>query len=184
MSVSQFFFEDQVASGQHTHMELYETIQHAGFVLPRLYLMCVAGCACMKADPSTAPAMLTDLRDMCKGVQHPIHGLFLRSFLVSTVKPYLPDTSGARRSCYQWRLSCEYSAALITNSVALVTNSAALVTNNACPTPLVGAALVIDSSTLVANSAAVVASNLRHPPVETPLRVELVRHPWIVETPL
>lgn len=37
--------------------------------------------------------ILLDLVEMCRGVQHPLHGLFLRNFLLTSIPPdLLPDT--------------------------------------------------------------------------------------------
>jgi vacuolar protein sorting-associated protein 35 len=91
----QYFLDDQVASGAATHHELYVTAQHPGRVLPRLYLMVVAACCAMKAEPRLIPAYLSDLLEFCRGIQHPMRGLFLRSYLNTSVRSLLPDSSGA-----------------------------------------------------------------------------------------
>ena len=88
------FLAEHVESGVTTYAALYETVQHAGHVLPRLYLMCVTAGSGMKTNPDMVPHFLTDLVEMCKGVQHPIRGLFLRSYLCSVAKQYLPDSRG------------------------------------------------------------------------------------------
>lgn len=36
--------------------------------------------------------VLRDLVEMCRGVQHPLRGLFLRNYLLQCVKRLLPDT--------------------------------------------------------------------------------------------
>ena len=94
--VVQFYLEDHVAAGQATHHELYCMVQHSGRVLPRLYLMVAAACCAIKADSSTVSAYLADLLDFCRGIQHPMRGLFLRSFLNTSVRALLPDTSGVK----------------------------------------------------------------------------------------
>lgn len=48
----------------------------------------------MKADPGLVSYYLGDLLDFVRGIQHPMRGLFLRSFLNTSVRGLLPDTSG------------------------------------------------------------------------------------------
>ena len=78
-------------------VELYQKVQHAGNVVPRLYLLCTVG-ACAIAfnseDGEKLPVflMMKDMEDMCKGVQHPIRGLFLRAYLVQTCRGLLSSS--------------------------------------------------------------------------------------------
>jgi hypothetical protein len=92
--VVQYFFQDYVSQGHDTYDSLYCVTQHAGHVLPRLYLMIICASCAMKADPATIPSYLSDLLDFCKGIQHPMRGLFLRSFLNTSVRTLLPDVEG------------------------------------------------------------------------------------------
>ena len=94
MAAMQYFFQDYVSQGHDTYDSLYCVTQHAGHVLPRLYLMIICASCAMKADPKTIPSYLSDLLDFCKGVQHPMRGLFLRSFLNTYVRELLPDVEG------------------------------------------------------------------------------------------
>lgn len=71
--------------------ELYEVVQHAGNIVPRLYLLITVGAVYIKSKELPANALLRDLVDMCKGVQHPTRGLFLRHYLAQMVKDKLPD---------------------------------------------------------------------------------------------
>ncbi|KAL4440093.1 hypothetical protein ABPG75_003094 [Micractinium tetrahymenae] len=86
------FFREEAAKGR-SHAELYDLVQHAGNIVPRLYLLCTAG-ACYIRGPAGAPAklILRDVVEMCKGVQHPTRGLFLRAYLVQVMRGLLPDT--------------------------------------------------------------------------------------------
>ncbi|KAL4438691.1 hypothetical protein ABPG77_006295 [Micractinium sp. CCAP 211/92] len=86
------FFREEAAKGR-SHAELYDLVQHAGNIVPRLYLLCTAG-ACYIRGPGGAPAklILRDVVEMCKGVQHPTRGLFLRAYLVQAMRGLLPDT--------------------------------------------------------------------------------------------
>ena len=47
-----------------------------------------------------------DLVEMCRGVQHPLKGLFLRNYLSQTSKDKLPDT-GSSFEGYAHRLHCQ-----------------------------------------------------------------------------
>lgn len=45
------------------------------------YLMCTVGSEYIKAKEASPRIILKDLVELCKGVQHPTRGLFLRSYL-------------------------------------------------------------------------------------------------------
>ncbi|PWA86560.1 VPS35-A-like protein [Artemisia annua] len=72
-------------------IELYELVQHAGNILPRLYLLCTVGSVYIKSKEAPAKDILKDLVEMCRGIQHPLRGLFLRSYLSQVSKDKLPD---------------------------------------------------------------------------------------------
>ncbi|KAN0032657.1 hypothetical protein ACTFIV_006565 [Dictyostelium citrinum] len=72
-------------------IELYEVVQHAGNVLPRLYLLITVGSVYIKTKQAPAKDVLKDLIEMCRGVQHPTRGLFLRHYLSEVTKDKLPD---------------------------------------------------------------------------------------------
>lgn len=71
--------------------ELYEEVQYCSSVLPRLYLMCCVGGVYIASMEAPAKTILKDLIEMIKGVQHPMRGLFLRSYLSHVTKNRLPD---------------------------------------------------------------------------------------------
>ena len=71
--------------------DLYESVQHAAHIIPRLYLMITVGSAYIKTKEAKASYVLKDLLDMVKGVQQPVRGLFLRFYLLKTMKDLLPD---------------------------------------------------------------------------------------------
>lgn len=56
-------------------------MQSCGNVLPRLYLLVTAAGVYIKSQEAPAKDILKDLVEMCKGVQHPTRGLFLRNYL-------------------------------------------------------------------------------------------------------
>ncbi|KAJ1864947.1 retromer complex subunit Vps35 [Coemansia sp. RSA 2703] len=106
-------------SGRHHLDELYQLVQYAGNIVPRLYLMITIGSAYMslagtptdsKRDSSVENSstsassdevipvreVMMDMLEMARGVQHPTRGLFLRYYLEQMTKDYLPlaETGG------------------------------------------------------------------------------------------
>lgn len=73
--------------------DLYEVVQHAGNIIPRLYLLITVGHVYMKTSPSCRKEILKDLVEMCSGVQHPLRGLFLRNYLLQMCREVLPATN-------------------------------------------------------------------------------------------
>ena len=49
------------------------------------------GVVYIKNKPDVCEAILKDLVEMCRGVQHPLRGLFLRNYLLQCTKNVLPD---------------------------------------------------------------------------------------------
>ncbi|XP_030453470.1 vacuolar protein sorting-associated protein 35B isoform X2 [Syzygium oleosum] len=86
----EMFFKDESRHGVSI-VDLYELVQHAGNILPRLYLLCTVGSVYIKSKEAPAKDILKDLVEMCRGVQHPIRGLFLRSYLSQVSRDKLPD---------------------------------------------------------------------------------------------
>eukprot|EP01064_Diplonema_japonicum_P018104 TRINITY_DN267_c3_g1_i1.p1 TRINITY_DN267_c3_g1~~TRINITY_DN267_c3_g1_i1.p1 ORF type:complete len:819 (+),score=298.31 TRINITY_DN267_c3_g1_i1:47-2458(+) len=85
-----FFTEEVMMNGRKVE-ELYEIVQHAGNIVPRLYLLITVGSVYIKSKEAPAKDILKDLVEMCKGVQHPTRGLFLRHYLSTLTKNKLPD---------------------------------------------------------------------------------------------
>eukprot|EP01059_Diplonema_ambulator_P011211 TRINITY_DN21172_c1_g1_i1.p1 TRINITY_DN21172_c1_g1~~TRINITY_DN21172_c1_g1_i1.p1 ORF type:complete len:822 (+),score=367.38 TRINITY_DN21172_c1_g1_i1:42-2468(+) len=85
------YFNDEVLLHGRKVEELYEIVQHAGNIVPRLYLLITVGSVYIKSKEAPAKDILKDLVEMCKGVQHPTRGLFLRHYLSTLVKNKLPD---------------------------------------------------------------------------------------------
>lgn len=84
------FFGERSRHGRRMS-ELYESVQHAGNILPRLYLLITVGCCYIKSREARACDVLRDMTELCKGVQHPMRGLFLRFYLTQMCKDKLPD---------------------------------------------------------------------------------------------
>lgn len=74
--------------------DLYELVQYAGNIIPRLYLMITVGTAYMAIEDAPVKELMKDMMDMSRGVQHPIRGLFLRYYLSGQARDYLPTTEG------------------------------------------------------------------------------------------
>ncbi|OAY70555.1 Vacuolar protein sorting-associated protein 35B [Ananas comosus] len=87
----ELFFREETSRGNCSVVDLYELVQHAGNVLPRLYLLCTVGSVYIKSKEAPAKDLLKDLVEMCRGVQHPLRGLFLRSYLSQISRDKLPD---------------------------------------------------------------------------------------------
>ncbi|KAJ3139107.1 Vacuolar protein sorting-associated protein 35 [Physocladia obscura] len=90
-------------NGQHTLSDLYELVQYAGNIVPRLYLMATVGAVYMRVAakskiplsenvlPPPVKEILNDLLEMARGVQHPTRGLFFRYYLSSMTRDYMPN---------------------------------------------------------------------------------------------
>lgn len=85
------YFLEEVKRGTKVE-ELYEVVQHAGNIVPRMYLLITVGSVYIQSKEAFAKDILKDLVEMCKGVQHPTRGLFLRNYLSHVAKNKLPDT--------------------------------------------------------------------------------------------
>ncbi|KAL3108030.1 hypothetical protein niasHT_018192 [Heterodera trifolii] len=89
--------------------ELYETVQYTGNIIPRLYLLITVGTTYIKSGESSTSNILNDLVEMCRGVQHPLRGLFLRNYLLTSTKELLPDlpSTSAEKSAQRFAESEE-----------------------------------------------------------------------------
>jgi len=75
--------------------DLYELVQYAGNIVPRLYLLITVGLVYIKTNEYSRKDILRDLVEMCRGVQHPLRGLFLRNYLLQCTRNILPDSQEA-----------------------------------------------------------------------------------------
>jgi vacuolar protein sorting-associated protein 35 len=85
------YFLDEWRKGSSI-FDLYELVQHTNQILPRLYLLVTVGSVYIRSKEAPAKDVLKDLVEMCRGVQHPLRGLFLRNYLSQLSKDKLPDT--------------------------------------------------------------------------------------------
>ena len=74
--------------------DIYELVQYAGNIIPRLYLMTTVGSVYMAMDDAPVKEIMKDLMEMHRGVQHPLRGLFLRNYLSSQTRESLPTGDG------------------------------------------------------------------------------------------
>eukprot|EP00123_Amoebidium_parasiticum_P014332 comp22446_c0_seq1/m.33727 comp22446_c0_seq1/g.33727 ORF comp22446_c0_seq1/g.33727 comp22446_c0_seq1/m.33727 type:complete len:794 (-) comp22446_c0_seq1:282-2663(-) len=86
----EMYLQDEYQSPEKVS-ELYELVQYAGNIVPRLYLLITVGVVYIRVKESMKKEILKDLVEMCRGVQHPLRGLFLRNYLLQTTKNFLPD---------------------------------------------------------------------------------------------
>ncbi|CDS09286.1 hypothetical protein LRAMOSA10646 [Lichtheimia ramosa] len=78
-------------SGRHHLADLYELVQYAGNIVPRLYLMITVGAAYMGMPDAPVREIMRDMMEMSRGVQHPVRGLFLRHYLSGLTRDNLPE---------------------------------------------------------------------------------------------
>eukprot|EP01097_Dermamoeba_algensis_P001039 TRINITY_DN1396_c0_g1_i2.p1 TRINITY_DN1396_c0_g1~~TRINITY_DN1396_c0_g1_i2.p1 ORF type:complete len:741 (-),score=198.77 TRINITY_DN1396_c0_g1_i2:515-2737(-) len=71
--------------------EFYEMVQYCGNIIPRLYLLITVGSVYIRSKEAPTKDVLRDLVEMCRGVQHPTRGLFIRNFLSEVARDKLPD---------------------------------------------------------------------------------------------
>lgn len=91
LRVLEDFLWDEYSNRGANPEKLYEKAQRAGNIVPRLYLLITVGGIFIRSKQAAARAILRDLAEMCKGVQHPTRGLFLRAYLLQVTKDKLPD---------------------------------------------------------------------------------------------
>ncbi len=72
-------------------MDIYESVQHATHLLPRLYLLITVGAVYIQSHEEGFDRVLDDLIEMLKTVQNPLRGLFVRYYFLKTCKDRLPD---------------------------------------------------------------------------------------------
>ena len=84
------FFKEEARRGRRMR-RLYDVVQQASNIIPRLYLMVAVGAVVIEDDPKQCKEIITDLLGMLKGVQSPTRGLFTRHFFMKLIKDKLPD---------------------------------------------------------------------------------------------
>ncbi|KAF8480786.1 vacuolar protein sorting-associated protein 35 [Russula ochroleuca] len=84
------YLYDAHTTGRHHLADLYELVQYAGNIVPRLYLMITVGSVYMSVPDAPVKEIMKDMMEMSRGVLHPIRGLFLRHYLSGQTRDHLP----------------------------------------------------------------------------------------------
>ncbi|MCQ2819080.1 MAG: vacuolar protein sorting-associated protein 35 [archaeon] len=84
------FIKEEARRGRRMR-DLYDTVQQAGAILPRLYLMITTAAVLIENSPNASKEKIFDLLNMVKGIQNPTRGLFTRYYLLKMIKDKLPD---------------------------------------------------------------------------------------------
>lgn len=84
------FIKEEGKRGRRMN-DLYDTVQQASAIIPRLYLMITTAAVLIEDNPAAAKEKIFDLLNMVKGVQNPTRGLFTRYYLLKMIKDKLPD---------------------------------------------------------------------------------------------
>lgn len=102
--------------GEHARLgcsvaELYELVQHAGNILPRMYLLVTVASVFISTKEAAAKDVLKDVVEMTRGVQHPLRGLFLRAYLaqMSKVTATAQEPPSFRETGDVWRFGARRS---------------------------------------------------------------------------
>lgn len=88
----ELYLYDEFQKGRKV-ADLYELVQYAGNIVPRLYLLITVGLVYIKTNTCLKRNLLKDMVEMCRGVQHPLRGLFLRNYLLQCTRNVLPDVA-------------------------------------------------------------------------------------------
>ena len=78
-------------SQKQSKANMYEIVQYANSIIPRLYLMITVGALKMGSPSMPIVETMRDMLAMIKGVQHPCRGLFIRYFFLKIVKEKVED---------------------------------------------------------------------------------------------
>lgn len=93
-------------AGKHHLGDLYELVQYASSIVPRLYLMTIVGSIYLSVDDAPPVAeVMSDMMEMTRGVQHPIRGLFLRHYLGGMTRDFLPRNADHLSATIQFILT-------------------------------------------------------------------------------
>lgn len=84
------YLYDAHTQSRHHLADLYELVQYAGNIVPRLYLMIAVGSVYMSIPDAPVREVMKDMMEMSRGVLNPIRGLFLRHYLSGQTRDYLP----------------------------------------------------------------------------------------------
>lgn len=86
------FFKEECRRGRKVK-HIYDSVQQAQSIIPRLYLTITAGRVYIDSGEINVKDIIFELLNMIKGVQNPTRGLFLRYYLLKMIKDKLPDNA-------------------------------------------------------------------------------------------
>ncbi|KAF9221315.1 vacuolar protein sorting-associated protein 35 [Gyrodon lividus] len=84
------YLYDAHTQSRHHLADLYELVQYAGNIVPRLYLMITVGSVYMSISDAPVKEVMKDMMEMSRGVLNPVRGLFLRHYLSGQTRDHLP----------------------------------------------------------------------------------------------
>jgi len=84
------YFREDINRGRKLK-DLYDSVQQAQTLIPRMYLLITVGSIYMDLVPKCIKKVIFDLLSMVKGIQDPIRGLFVRYYLLKMIKDKFPD---------------------------------------------------------------------------------------------
>ncbi|KIJ58735.1 hypothetical protein HYDPIDRAFT_119299 [Hydnomerulius pinastri MD-312] len=84
------YLYDAHTQSRHHLADLYELVQYAGNIVPRLYLMITVGAVYMSIPDAPVKEIMKDMMEMSRGVLNPVRGLFLRHYLSGQTRDHLP----------------------------------------------------------------------------------------------
>ena len=87
--LTNYLYEAHTQSRHHL-ADLYELVQYAGNIVPRLYLMINVGSVYMSIPDAPVKEVMKDMMEMSRGFLNPIRGLFLRHYLSRQTRDHLP----------------------------------------------------------------------------------------------
>ena len=90
MLIIKNYMIEEISRGRRL-IDLYDDVQQAQHVIPRLYLMITVGSIYMEKVPRSTRTIIYDMLGLVKSVQNPIKGLFVRNYLLKMIKDKLPD---------------------------------------------------------------------------------------------
>lgn len=99
------YLYDAHMSERHHLADLYELVQYAGNIVPRLYLMITVGAVYMSIPDAPVKEIMKDMMEMSRGVQHPTRGLFLRHYLSGQTRDHLPTGDDQGRVLFFYYLN-------------------------------------------------------------------------------
>ena len=87
--LSNYLYDAHMQSKHHL-ADLYELVQYAGNIVPRLYLMITVGSVYMSIPEAPVKEIMKDMIGVSLGVLHPIRGWFVRHYLSGQTRDHLP----------------------------------------------------------------------------------------------